>query len=119
MNYWNGQFTTTGNFSLYTENTNNGWVEMEGTVDAVCDWERGDRDTPGSVDYDVDYDSTSVWGDVGWIDEQGDTHSLTVRFDGADADAGHAPKRGVPCRALYGSDHGPHRGDSHAPWPVR
>jgi len=87
MSYWNGQFHTTGNFSLYTENTNNGWMEMEGTVDAVCDWERGDRDTPGSVNYDVDYDSTSVWGDVGWIDEQGDTHSLTVRFDGTDADA--------------------------------
>ncbi len=87
MSYWNGKFQTTGTFGLYVENTNNGWMEINGDVQAVCEWERGDWEHPGYVDYDVDYDTVSVWGDVGWIDEEGDVHSLTIRFDGKDADA--------------------------------
>ncbi len=85
MSYWHGRFETEGSFSTYCEK-GDGFMEMDGSVYAVCDWDRGDRDTPGSVEYEVDYDSTSVWGDVGWVDAEGEVHSLTIRLDGQDAD---------------------------------
>ena len=87
MSYWNNRYQTTKSFALCVDNTNQGWMEVEGTVDAICDVERSDGITPGSIDIEIDYDTVSVWGDVGWTDEEGEDHCLTVNFYGSDADA--------------------------------
>jgi hypothetical protein len=86
MSYHNGTFETSCPFSIHKEK-DDGWIELDGEVDGTCHWERKTWDNPGSQDIDVDYSSIGIWGDIGWIGDDGDTHSLTVRFYGKDADA--------------------------------
>jgi hypothetical protein len=82
---YSGNFNTTCPFSVYKE-SDNGFLEISGEVDGTCHWERRTWDHPGCHEIDIDYGSIAVWGDVGWQDDKGEIHSLTIRFYGRDAD---------------------------------
>jgi hypothetical protein len=85
--YSHGSFISSASFNV-GRSEDDRWLEIEGEVDGTCNWEAPTQEYPGSVEYDVDYRTLAIWGDVGWRDVEADEwHSMTIKLYNKDAEA--------------------------------
>jgi hypothetical protein len=85
--YSHGSFISSGTFEINRDEDNRS-LSIQGEVDSTCAWEAQTWEYPGSVEYDIDYRTLALWGDVSWRDEETrEWHEVTIRLHGKDAES--------------------------------